>query len=92
MSVSHASGDNQTAHTADTHTRHALSPAGNDLVETKGDRVAKVMAALKNNAVFAECASIVGSNGRTLVDCFAGPLFYVNNLKIMNFGDWFKVA
>ena len=59
--------DCESSHATDFHARHAIGPPFNNLVEAKGDGFAEIVAALKNNAVFAERTGVM--NGDRAAAC-----------------------
>lgn len=78
--ICHRRRNHQTAHAADFHTRHTLSPASNNAAKWECNRTAKIMAALENDAVFDQCACVMCGDRCTLWNDVASTFEHVNNL------------
>ncbi len=90
--VGHVAWDDESAHATDLHARHTLCPTADDLVEAEGDGLAKVVAALEDDAIFTQCTSIVCGDGCASWYLGTSARDNVDGLQCVDLSDRCKVG
>ena len=65
-------------------------PALDNVGERESSRLPHVMRALKDDTICAQCAGVVGRNGRSRLDFFAGAFEGIKDLKTIYLCDRLK--
>lgn len=78
--IRHGGGNYEAASTTDFHAGNAFGPAGYDAAERERNRIAKIMRALEDGAVFAERAGVVRGNRCSFGHSIASAFEKVNDL------------